>query len=214
MRYVGNNGPYEGYIAYTGPQFGAEVLSVYYGYFPLSFNNLNLTLKTGIQAHDFWGLYSFRGFYFGFCQLDNLLGLDADAPSALRVYSTGAATVNTGFYEYFYDYGVFCFIPIAAMIAICWYLTKRMQKSPSLFLATQYCCFVPLVFFESFQNVFFGDIMLWEVIFMYILLRLLFKREDTETERKIREKLASVCSKLPFLKSKRHEVSSSNAVEM
>lgn len=163
-------------IAYTGPEVLSDVVPVYYGYFPLSFNNLNLSLKYGTAEHNYVGLYSFTSVYFGLLQWDNVFGLDAFEPSAIghRVYSTGSATVATGFWDYWYDYGYFCFIPIVAMIAICAWITRRLQIKPSLFMYLQYCYFIPLVFFESFQNVFFGTETLYEVLFALILVRLAF----------------------------------------
>lgn len=176
-------------IAYTGPEILSDVMPVYYGYFPMSFNNLNLSLKYGTAEHNYVGLYSFASVYFGLLQWDNVFGLDAFEPSAVgnRVYSTEAATVATGFWDYWYDYGYLCFIPIAAMILICAWITRRLQIKPSLFMFLQYCYFIPLVFFESFQNVFFGSETLYEVIFALILVRFAFGFGSTDRAGALRE---------------------------
>lgn len=160
-------------IAYTGPDFMSDVISVYYGYFPLSFNNLNLSLKYGEAEHNYIGLYSYKSLYFGILQWDNVFGLNPAEPDAPnhRVAASPSANVATAFWDYWYDYGYFCFIPIAAMVSICGWITSRLQKKPTLLLLTQYHYFIPLVFFQSFQNVFFGAETLVQVAVVAVLLR-------------------------------------------
>lgn len=168
-------------IHYTGPEVLHDVLPVYYGYFPMSFSNLNLSLKYGSTEHNYVGLYSFKSLYFGVFQFDNIFGLDPSEPDleGNRVNSTPAATVATAFWDYWYDYGYLCFIPILAMLLICAWITQRLQARPSLFMYFQYSYFIPLVFFESFQNVFYGCETLFEVAISFVLIKLAFSAEKT-----------------------------------
>lgn len=167
-------------IEYTGPEFMSDVLSVYYGYFPLSFNNLNLSLKYGEADPNYVGLYSYKSLYFGILQWDNVFGLNPAEPDELnhRVSSCPSANVATAFWDYWYDYGVFCFIPIAIMVAMCGLITNRLQKKPSILLLTQYYYFIPLVFFQSFQNVFFGAETLVQIVVTALLLQLSFPQRS------------------------------------
>lgn len=167
-------------IAYTGPDFMSDVISVYYGYFPLSFNNLNLSLKHGGAEHNYIGLYSYKSLYFGLLQWDNVFGLNPAEPDEAdhRVSASPSANVATAFWDYWYDYGYFCFIPIAFMVALCGWITSRLQKKPTLLLFTQYHYFIPLVFFQSFQNVFFGAETLVQVAVAAALFCFAFPRES------------------------------------
>ena len=167
-------------IAYTGPEFMSDVASVYYGYFPLSFNNLNLSLKYGGTENNFVGLYSYKSLYFGILQWDNVFGLDPAEPDGPnhRVSASPSANVATAFWDYWYDYGYFCFIPIGVMVAICGWITTRLQKRPTLLLLTQYHYFIPLVFFQSFQNVFFGSETLVQIMIVAILLAFAFPQRS------------------------------------
>ena len=166
-------------IAYTGPDFLPDVIPVYYGYFPMSFNNLNLSLKYGTAEHNYVGLYSYKSVYFGILQFDNVFGLNPAEPDASghRVSASNSANVATGFWDYWYDYGYLCFIPIGLMILICGWITRRTQWRPTLFMYLQYCYFLPLVFFESFQNVFFGAETLVEVAFALVVVKFAFSSE-------------------------------------
>ena len=159
-------------IKYTGPDFMSDVVSVYYGYFPLSFNNLNLSLKYGEVEHNYVGLYSYKSLYFGILQWDNVFGLNPTEPEEPdhRVSSSPSANVATAFWDYWYDYGYFCLIPLAAMVTICGWITRRLQKRPTLLLLTQYYYFIPLVFFQSFQNVFFGAETLVQIAVVAVLI--------------------------------------------
>lgn len=159
-------------IRYTGPDFMSDVISVYYGYFPLSFNNLNLSLKYGEAEHNYVGLYSYKSLYFGILQWDNVFSLNPAEPDEPnnRVSASPSANVATAFWDYWYDYGYFCFIPLAAMVTICGWITKRLQKRPTLLFLTQYYYFIPLVFFQSFQNVFFGAETLVQIAVVAVLL--------------------------------------------
>lgn len=161
-------------IAYTGPSFLEDVIAVYYGYFPMSFNNLNLSLKYGDTDQNYFGFYSFRSVYFGLLQFDNIFGLNLAQPDTASVKSSASATVATAFWDFYYDFGYFCFIPIGAMVLICGLVTSRLNRKPSFCMAIQYYYFIPLFFFQSFQNVFFSSEMFYEVAISAVVAHFVF----------------------------------------
>lgn len=161
-------------IGYSGPSFLEDVVAVYYGYFPMSFNNLNLSLKYGHTDQNYLGLYSFRSVYFGVLQFDNIFDLDLAQPDATSVKSSPSATVATAFWDFYYDYGYLCFIPIGTMALVCGLVTTRLNRKPTFFMAIQYYYFIPLVFFQSFQNVFFSSEMFYEIAIAAIVAHFVF----------------------------------------
>lgn len=112
-------------IGYTGPEFFGDIISVYYGYFPLSFNNLNINILYRGKDFNYIGLYTYKSFYYGILQLDNILGINPYQPLEGQFVTSGVATVETGFYEMYYDYGKFCFLPIIIMLGISYFVYRR-----------------------------------------------------------------------------------------
>lgn len=68
------------------------------------------------------------------------------------------------------------------MLLICAWITQRLQARPSLFMYFQYSYFIPLVFFESFQNVFFGCETPFEVAISFVLIKLAFSAEKSRAD--------------------------------
>ncbi|MEL7597562.1 MAG: hypothetical protein AAGU01_05095 [Clostridiaceae bacterium] len=160
---------YSNSIQYTGPKLFSNIFSTYYGYFPLSFNNLNLNIQFHQQKYNYIGLYTFKFFYFGLLQLDNIFGLDPYTPYINKLVTTGAATVPTGFYDFYYDFGYFSFVPIVVGLIICGFLFNKMQKENTMLWKMNYFFYAPLWFFMSFQNSIFGS-----TVFVSIILIALF----------------------------------------
>lgn len=161
---------YTSIIGYSGPKW-LEFLSPYYGYFPLSFNNLNINLLSLHVSHDFLGLYSFACLFFGIFQMDNLFGISTQgAVNGILVTST-AATVPTGFWEFYYDYGILLFIPIVVAFVICAFLKiKAAHERSGMVYRTLYFFYIPLWFLMSFQNVLFGTNIIISMILIAVLI--------------------------------------------
>ena len=172
---------YADLIEYDGPK-ALTFLAPYYGYFPLSFNNLKINILKRSVPHNYIGLYSFTCFFFGLLQLDNLLGISTQGHIAHRLVTHGAATVPTGFWDFYYDYGILCFIPIAVGMMVCYRFLKRAKKEKRrLTYRTLYFWFVPLWFFMSFQNILFGStIMVAGILIKMVIRRSFVVKEQDE----------------------------------
>lgn len=143
---------YSNTIGYTGPQLGGDWLGWYYGYFPMSFNNLNLSILTNNPHWDAFGLNTFKFLYFGLLQFDNLFGLDAYASDAASVYPLEQTLVPTGFWNLYYDYKAFAWIPLAACFLFYIWLRRRCTRpQASLADISVYFFWVPTWLFMSFQ---------------------------------------------------------------
>lgn len=114
-------------IAFSGPEW-AEWLAPFYGYFPMSFNNLKINILRRKVTHNYIGLYSFFSLYFGLFQVDNLLGIDTAGQLKGRLVTNGLATVPTAFWDYYYDFGLLLVIPIIVAILISYNFEKKIEK--------------------------------------------------------------------------------------
>lgn len=162
-------------IRFIGPS-NLAWLAPYYGYFPLSFNNLKINILYRSIKHNYVGLYSFSCLYFGLFQIDNLLGLSTTGYLNNRIILTGLATVPTGFYEYYYDFGVFLFVPILVAILITYYFEKKgAGEKERLTYRTLYYWYVPYWFFMSFQNMLFQSTAIIVGLLIYFVIKYSFK---------------------------------------
>lgn len=142
-------------IAFSGPKW-AEWLAPFYGYFPMSFNNLKINILRRKVTHNYIGLYSFFSLYFGLLQVDNLFGLDTAGQLKNRLITNGLATVPTAFWDYYYDFDLLLVIPIIVAMFISYKFEKKSRKeSKKLTYRTLYFWYVPYWFFASFQNTLF-----------------------------------------------------------
>lgn len=167
-------------IGYTGPETGTvldTIIATYYGYFPLSFNNLNVKLKYMTINTNYIGLYTFKSVYYGIFQLDNILGLDPYLPERTYAYhTTSAATVPTAFVDYYFDFGYLFFIPIIIHIFICEHYRRKMNRYHDVFSTGMYFLFVPITLFLSFQNVVYSSFMIWQIVVLYAFSKLFFRK--------------------------------------
>ena len=161
-------------IGYEGPK-NFSFLAPYYGYFPLSFNNLKINILYRTVEHNYIGLYSFACLFFGVFQIDNLFGIDTQGSIVNRLITHSAATVPTGFWDFYYDYGFFCFIPITVAMLVCYYFLKRAKREKTkLVYRTLYFWYIPLWFFMSFQNLIFASTIIVSGILIEIIVRRCF----------------------------------------
>ncbi len=162
-----SNYSYSNEIQYKGPNVLKSSVAAYYGYFPLSFNNLNVNLKYKQYDYNFVGLNTFYDLYYGVFQLDTFFGVDSLKAEKSRVIVTRAATVPTAFYNYFYDFGPLVGIPIIINFLFFFVLKKKMYDK--FLYPLLYFHYIPTFCFLSFQNVFFAAQMIYGVILIIIL---------------------------------------------
>lgn len=157
-------------IQYNGPKFLSKIISVYYGYFPFSFNNLNINIKYTRIDKNFFGVNSFRGIYHGILQLDNIVNLPLNTSNAAKIIVTRAATVPTGFWDFYYDYGIACFIPIVISLIIFLVIKRKVTRENSnIGNYAIYFYWVPLWFFMSFNNTAYDVTVFSNMILIYIV---------------------------------------------
>lgn len=157
-------------IAFSGPKW-AEWLAPFYGYFPMSFNNLKINILRRKVTHNYIGLYSFFSLYFGLLQVDNLFGLDTTGQLKNRLITNGLATVPTAFWDYYYDFDLLLVIPIIVAMFISYKFERKSRKeSKKLTYRTLYFWYVPYWFFTSFQNtLFLGPAIVVAMLTYYII---------------------------------------------
>lgn len=163
-------------IGYCGPEIFGDALSLYYGYFPFSFYNLNNNIAFVGHQGSFAGINSYRSFYFGVLQFDNLFDVPLNEANSSKVIVTKGATVTTGFWDFYYDYGQFCIIPIAVTLSIYLLLRRSFARnhngSPMCVLA--YFYWVPLWFFMSFNDTVWDTCVLVNLILIALVSRKVF----------------------------------------
>ena len=169
---------YSNGIGYTGP--GGEIAAWLYGYFVLTFNNLNRSIIMGRAIHNYLGLYSFPDLFFGILQFDNLLGLANNQAQSASAWVVRATTVPTGFWSFYYDYGVICFIPILVAFIrerlIMQYIRIAKRK---IIWVVLFFYYVPQWLFMNFTNTVFDVTGLTTGLITYFLLsRFIYENRD------------------------------------
>ena len=158
-------------ISYTGPDSPSDFLSYYYGYFALSFDNLDYNIKYTACKQNFIGLNSFRCLYFGLLQFDNIFGLDGGASSRANMIRCKGAAVATTFWDFYYDYDVLSFIPIVITFLIALFFTRRLIKEQSALMYISYFFWIPLWMFSSFDNRSYDFQIIWQLLIMWLIYR-------------------------------------------
>ncbi|MDK0552944.1 O-antigen ligase [Clostridium perfringens] len=163
---------YKDHIKYDGPIDKLGIMPWYYGYFPMSFANLNKTIEY-IDANNIRtnGIYSVRPILVGMFQCDNLIPeyKDIEYASSLAQYYTTAATVRTGFMEFYLDFGYLAFIPICIFALIGLYLYNSIRSN--IYFLSAYAFFAGCWFFMSFQNMMIDVTTLYGLVYLYLLYR-------------------------------------------
>lgn len=164
-----NTFTYAQLLKYTGPGEGkvyGDILAWYYGYFPFSFYNLNTTLNDIVIS----GRYSFGQFllypYTSFVHVSGILGIDYSTLTyTTRVIQINVATVATGYYEFFKDFGYFFFISVLIYIAI----TRYFEKRSTYFAKTGYSYMAIVWLFMSFLNVYTVGVVIYFFVIEYCI---------------------------------------------
>lgn len=164
-------------IGYSGPGEGVtkDMFAWYYGYFPFSFHNLNNNIISTHISPNWAGMNSFKALWFGLFRF-SWFGYKSDYANGMKDITTTSATVVTMFWDYYYDYGSYCFIPI--IIMGCFYLLlKKSICGPKVTIAAIliYCYWAGLCFFVSFNNVVFFDCVFTNMIIIAIVSNLAFQ---------------------------------------
>lgn len=167
-------------ILYQGPKW-LSWIAPYYGYFPLSFNNLKINILYRAVNHNYIGIYSFSSLFFGVLQLDNLLGINPNGFLKDRLITSGLATVPTAFWEYYYDYGYLFFIPVIVALILCYrFERKAMREKNRLPYHTLYFWYISYWFFTSFQNTMFLAPSIVVGIMMFYIIKHSFKIKNED----------------------------------
>lgn len=168
-------------IGYTGPL--GNVGAVYYGYFPISYNNLNMRLKYDVSNPNPLGFYSFASLWFGVLEIDNVFDISTTQDVANRIVTTSSATVPTAFWTYWYDYGIFGFFPVLVMVWLTYTVLTKCRKNArgggSLLV---YTFLGSKIFFESFQNTYFATPVIWGVFIIWVICKLCVTYEGNTHE--------------------------------
>lgn len=169
-------GNYAEWIAYKGPLKNSSFFTTYYGYYPLSFNNLNISIKDlKAKKIDFFGLNAFRGFH---VFTNKLLNKEPYENAKERKYVVGAATVPTGFYDFYYDYRNLTFIPLLVSFLLSHYLFKKIYySSQKIKWAGVYSIFCAGWLDIGMLNSLYKDTILFSVVIFIIYLNIFIKEE-------------------------------------
>ncbi|MCI8273210.1 MAG: oligosaccharide repeat unit polymerase [Clostridia bacterium] len=165
---------------WTGPDY-LTWMSPFYGYFALSFNNLKINLLYRQVECNYLGIYSFASLYFGLFQIDNLFGVDGAGQIRGNLITSGSANVPTGFWDFYYDFGVLFFIPLIVALLICNYFFKKSCKEKNkITYRVMYCWYVTYFAFMSFQNSLFMSTSLVSGIIMFLIMKNSFEIIENE----------------------------------
>lgn len=157
-------------IGYTGPKIFGEAGAWYYGYFPLSFNNLNINVTFNVCGMSYIGLSSFKAFYYGILHFASF-GVPTDIANTAKIVISPNCTVVTGFWDFWYDYGPLCFIPMVVSGVIYLALKRRLcraNKNPMN--VALYFYWVPLWAFMSFNDTAYFDCVFNNMIITYAVI--------------------------------------------
>lgn len=121
-------GTYSDWIKYKGPYSEFKIIPNYYGYYPMSFDNLDRSIKENSEKFEgsYFGQNTFRGIYSGIHKI--IFKYTPYENGKYRVYSSTAATVPTGFYDFYYDYKNKIYIPFFIIFMGCHFLLKKCIK--------------------------------------------------------------------------------------
>ena len=161
---------YKDHIKYSGPVDSMGILPWYYGYFPMSFANLDKTIQY-IDDNQLrtYGLYTVRPILVGLLELDNIIPnyKDIEYASSLAQYYTTAATVRTGFMEFYLDFGKLAGIGIAIYALIGLFMYNVINKN--IYIISAYAFFAGCWFFMSFQNMMIDVTTLYGLIYLFLI---------------------------------------------
>jgi len=154
---------------YSGPN---DIFAIYYGYFPLSFENVDRLIRKNQSIDNFYGLITSR-VIFGTIQFDNLI---KDYPMYDYVNKfmnpvSGAANVSTCLGEFWLDFGTY-FIWIPLLFYITLYLYFYHYSFNNIYYFIIYTMFSYAFALSSFQNLLIEPILIYSILLVIILVKL------------------------------------------
>lgn len=165
---------YENLILYDGPKFKNETINntiaMYYGYFPLSINNLNLSIKNiKIFKQYTYGTNLFAPILTGILQLDNIIPgyYKHDEIMKFRSFNTTAATIPTGFYWIYLDFGHLSYVIIVFIYMILIFVYNKIYNNKFFILLYPYL--LSAWGLMIFQNYLFEASMGMNMILIYLI---------------------------------------------
>ena len=160
---------YEYKIGYKGPFAGTsfgETVSWYYGYFPYSFHNLNMTLMNISNNNRYtYGLFFILPVLY-LTKTYKIFGLQSYNYYAMsvRIVTNTAATVATAFFEFYADFGPFFFIPILALLIV----MNTLEKRKTIFSIGVFSYLLIIWYMFNFYNVISNGIPYTFMLFLFI----------------------------------------------
>lgn len=168
--------PYSTGIGYKGP-FG-EIGAWIYGYSVYPFNNLNNNILNGTIDYNFLGFSAFKAFWFGIMHVASYTNLYSDMAVKNALVITSTCNVNTGYWDFYYDFGNFIIIPFLICLLI--YAILSIQKNRARANIGNHILFFywsTLWLFMFFNNVVGFDMVLINMVIMYVVFNLMFRIE-------------------------------------
>ena len=169
---------FEEKIGYIGPFANTslgEVAAWYYGYFPYSFYNLNLTLSN-IQENS---LYTYGLFFLlpvllvtKSYKIMDISSYDQIAMS-VRVITNSSATVATAFFEFYADFGPLFFLSIIFYL----WLLYSLRNSKSVFGAAGYSYLLLCWSLFNFYNVISNGIPYTMLLVLFVCCKLFIYKD-------------------------------------
>ncbi len=157
-------------IGYNGPDFLRDQFAWYYGYFPMSFDNLNMSIAQAPSGLDLLGLTVYKAIYYGVLQFDNLLGLDPYYAESVGVWQVPQAMVATGFWNIYFDYRQLSLLVFVLVMLVYRYLRRRAQAyGATIADYVIYVYWVATWLFMSFQPFPLDVFVLTDIAIIYLL---------------------------------------------
>jgi len=175
---------YKNLILYNGPfsetEFLGELFSTYYGYFPLSFNNLNLSIEK-FKSYNFqhsYGQLFLSPLTVGIFKLNKLFDLNYfQAVYDVTEVTNAAATVPTGLFSAYIDFGNLNIVCLTLWFLVSLFFVTNIHRSP--FFLVNYAGFA--TFWFTYTN--FLDYFLTAVpLYLFILSFMFFQYFTTVEE--------------------------------
>jgi len=174
-------------ILYTGPfsqtSFIGEVFSTYYGYFPLSFNNLTLSIEKfkSENFEHYYGQILLSPISVGIFKISKLLNINymQMVHNATDITHT-AATVPTGLFSVYMDFGEMNIIGLTIYFIISLLFATHIHLSP--FFLINYASFLIFWFiYANFLDYFATSVPLYLLIISFIFFQYFATAEEIHT---------------------------------
>lgn len=168
-------------IKYTGP--GGEIGAWMYGYFVFPLNNLNNNILNNSIDGNCFGFSAFKSLWFGILHISKFTNLYSDAAVKNALVLTSSCNVNTGFWDFYYDYGLFIIFPF--LLCMIFYAILSVQKNRLRAKIGDVICFFywsSLWLFMCFNNTVGFDFVLSNMLLIHLIFNRMFRLTIYEQE--------------------------------